>query len=386
MVQYRDLNAPPSRMLADVIADMKAQGRQSKTGDAGVKDLGETGDVVWPRPDGSSTSVREVDEGLEAARDRIEDAEGSLTQTGERLNDAVVLVGEVQDGLTRVETEVIPGAVEALEQADGEARRALTDLGEKLSGVDDTAALAAQLKVDLATTADQLAVAEQNLTALRDATLPGMRADLEDADAAAQETLAALDNRLGAAESTLTAAQDEITALQSLLEGTDLGRLQVDLQAALADIAAFQTETMPALEARLRDAEDVLTQLAGTDIGDMQVRLTAAESAVSDLQTTTLPALEASLDARIAQGQAETEAALAAASGEITAAQAAIDAARDRLDAHDTTITGQAEVLDVVAKQVSRGPTPPAGAPLGAQWVTPEGYLYVRVDCDEEAA
>ena len=40
MAQYRDLNAPPSRVLADIVADMKAEARQSKTGAAGVKDLG----------------------------------------------------------------------------------------------------------------------------------------------------------------------------------------------------------------------------------------------------------------------------------------------------------------------------------------------------------
>ena len=71
MVQYRDLNAPPSRMLADVVADMKAQERQSKTGDAGVKDLGETGDIIWPRWDGGEESVREVGENVEAARASI---------------------------------------------------------------------------------------------------------------------------------------------------------------------------------------------------------------------------------------------------------------------------------------------------------------------------
>ena len=73
MVQYRDLNAPPSRMLADVVADMKAQERQSKTGDAGVKDLGETGDIVWPRWDGGEDSVREVSANVEAARGDIAD-------------------------------------------------------------------------------------------------------------------------------------------------------------------------------------------------------------------------------------------------------------------------------------------------------------------------
>ena len=63
MVQYRDLNAPPSRMLADVVADMKAQERQSKTGDAGVKDLGDTGDVLWETPSGP-TSVRVESENM----------------------------------------------------------------------------------------------------------------------------------------------------------------------------------------------------------------------------------------------------------------------------------------------------------------------------------
>lgn len=252
--------------------------------------------------------------------------------------------------------------------------------------LDDTTELAARLEADLAAATVQLATTEQNLATLRDVTLPGMRTELDAADTAAQDALTTLDGRLEDAESTLTTAQDDITNLQSLLEGTDLEQLQIDLQAALADITAFQTVTMPELESRLADAETLLSQLEGTDIGDLQARLGAAESAVSDLQATTLPALEASLAARITQGQAETAAALAVASGEISDAQSAIDAARARLDAHDVTITGQAETLDLVAKQATRGPLPPKGAPMGAHWVTPEGYLYVRVECDEEAA
>ena len=71
MVQYRDLNAPPARTLAEIVADMRAQERQSKTGDAGVKDLGETGDVVWPRQDGEVASIRDVDLELADARQQI---------------------------------------------------------------------------------------------------------------------------------------------------------------------------------------------------------------------------------------------------------------------------------------------------------------------------
>ena len=97
MVQYRDLNAPPSRMLADVIADMKAQARQSKTGDAGVKDLGEAGDVVWPRPDGTPVSVRDVDLDLADARQRIEDAEGTLTGAQARIDTALDAEGHIRE-------------------------------------------------------------------------------------------------------------------------------------------------------------------------------------------------------------------------------------------------------------------------------------------------
>ena len=97
MVQYRDLNAPPSRMLADVVADMKAQERQSKTGDAGVKDLGEAGDIVWPRWDGGEDSVREVSTNVEAARQSIQE-----------LNEVVLpgLSDELEDSRTDLQQKL----------------------------------------------------------------------------------------------------------------------------------------------------------------------------------------------------------------------------------------------------------------------------------------
>ena len=110
MVQYRDLNAPPSRMLADVVADMKAQERQSKTGDAGVKDLGESGDVVWPRPDGTPVSVRDVDLDLADARQRLEDAETSLAENGSRLTAAEQGVQDVRNDLDSIDWETLDGA------------------------------------------------------------------------------------------------------------------------------------------------------------------------------------------------------------------------------------------------------------------------------------
>ena len=142
MVQYRDLNAPPSRMLADVVADMRASERQSKTGDAGVKDLGEAGDVVWPRPDGTPVSVRDVDLDLADARQRIEDAEVSLGETQVRLDDAEQAVASAAEDLTRVETVVIPAAVEALEQADQAAQEQFDELDARLGDFATDEALA----------------------------------------------------------------------------------------------------------------------------------------------------------------------------------------------------------------------------------------------------
>ena len=110
MVQYRDLNAPPPRLLADVVADMKAQERQSKTGYVGVKDLGESGDVVWPRPDGTPVSVRDVDLDLADARQRLEDAETSLAENGSRLTAAEQGVQDVRNDLDSIDWENLDGA------------------------------------------------------------------------------------------------------------------------------------------------------------------------------------------------------------------------------------------------------------------------------------
>ena len=110
MVQYRDLNAPPARTLAEIVADMRASERQSKTGDAGVKDLGEAGDVVWPRPDGTPVSVRDVDLDLADARQRLEDAETSLAENGSRLTAAEQGVQDVRNDLDSIDWENLDGA------------------------------------------------------------------------------------------------------------------------------------------------------------------------------------------------------------------------------------------------------------------------------------
>lgn len=103
MAQYTNLNAPPEKSLRDIVAGMKAETRQSKTGAAGVKDLGAAGDVLWLRPDGGAVSVRDVDLDLADARQRLEEAETSLTDTGSRLTAAEQAVQDVRDELANIE-------------------------------------------------------------------------------------------------------------------------------------------------------------------------------------------------------------------------------------------------------------------------------------------
>lgn len=95
--KYRDLNALPGRKMADIVRELREQAQSSKTGASGVKDLGEAGDVVWPRPDGTSVSVRDVDLDLADARQRIEDAEGVLTGARARIDTALDAEGHIRE-------------------------------------------------------------------------------------------------------------------------------------------------------------------------------------------------------------------------------------------------------------------------------------------------
>ena len=110
MAQYRDLNAPPQQTFAEIVSAMQDQAKSSKTGASGVKDLGGSGDVVWPRPDGTPVSVRDVDLDLADARQRLEDAETSLAENGSRLTAAEQGVQDVRNDLDSIDWENLDGA------------------------------------------------------------------------------------------------------------------------------------------------------------------------------------------------------------------------------------------------------------------------------------
>lgn len=314
MAEYRDLNARPAQALADIVDRLRAEARSSKTVAAGVKHLGETGDITWPGQAGGMKSVR------------------------------------------RFEVDL-----------------------------DDTTAVAAQLQADLEASLTRITGAEQNLTTLRDETLPNLRAVLEQADMDAAEHLGTLESRIGTAEGAITAAEQDLAQLRGLLDNTDLNELEQNLADALAALQEFQDVTMPALDQRLAEAEQALTDLAETEVGDLITRLAAAETSLAEVRDEALPGLESRLDTRITSTTGALADQLAGTDQAVAGALAGLGDTLALLDAQDARITDHDTRLGTVGLQVQRGPIPVKGSPLGAQWLTPAGHLYVRVPCEEVA-
>lgn len=252
--------------------------------------------------------------------------------------------------------------------------------------LDDMTERADQLEQDLTDSLARVETAEQNLTTLRDVTLPAMRAVLEQADQDAADALQAAVGRIGDAETAITAAEADLSSLRALLDNTDLTDLEQRLAAALADIEHFQTVTMPALDQRLADAELVLAELEDIDIADLTLRLGETETSLAELATTTLPGLEQTITDRITTTETEIRADLDTAAGQLDTARQDLDAALAHQDAQDAALAAAEDRMRVLARQAQRGPVPEPDSPLGAHWVSPSGHLYVRVECEEGVA
>lgn len=252
--------------------------------------------------------------------------------------------------------------------------------------LDDTTARAEQLADELAASLLRLGDAETNLTTLRDVTLPAVRAALEQADQDASTALQDALARIDTAEGAITAAEADLVSLRQLLDNTDLADLEQRLTAALADIDHFQTVTMPALDQRLVDAEQIIAQLEDIDIADLTLRLGDAETGLGELRDTTLPHLEQTISDRITTTETEIRADLDTAAGQIDTARLDLDAALAHQGAQDAALAAAEDRMWVLARQAQRGPVPEPDSPLGAHWVSPSGHLYVRIECEEGVA
>ena len=120
MVEYRDLNAPPSQTMAEIVAGLKEKAESSKTGAAGVKDMGYYGNIVWNRADGDSlVSIRDIDNGLDEARDRISDALQESAEAMLRADEAKIESGEAQGRLDELDEVTLPAIRDEIAEGSG---------------------------------------------------------------------------------------------------------------------------------------------------------------------------------------------------------------------------------------------------------------------------
>ena len=154
MVRYKDLNAPVGEQIAGMLRDLRVMAQSSKTVPAGVKDLGDAGDVVW--------TDRGVESGRRSVRDVASLVDAAAERAGEVSERLTIVEGDVSaaaDRLHTVETVTIPQAVARLEQADVEARESLSELDQRLSSSPWTGDLSS-VRRDLAAAQDAARAAQ----------------------------------------------------------------------------------------------------------------------------------------------------------------------------------------------------------------------------------
>ena len=110
MVMRTIIGKSGEEKVVDLIKDLQRRIDAANTTPAGDKVLEDGEDFYWARPDGTEHSVRSVDLELEDARVRIGEAEESLAQTQDRVNDAVDYVDQVRGELDSIDWENLDGA------------------------------------------------------------------------------------------------------------------------------------------------------------------------------------------------------------------------------------------------------------------------------------
>lgn len=107
MAKRTNLKQSPNETLAEIVTSLHGKTSEKTTHAAGIKDLGEAGDVVWRRADGGEDSVRATSENLEAARKSIaelnevtlpklaDDLEQSRSELEQKLNAANARIDDI---------------------------------------------------------------------------------------------------------------------------------------------------------------------------------------------------------------------------------------------------------------------------------------------------
>src|SRR5699024_4462669 len=293
--------------MAQIVRGLRSEAESGNTGAHGNKHMGTSGNQFWYRPDGREISVREVDEALVAAQDRIDEAATDLEGTQIRLEQAEQDVATVSDDLTRVETEVIPGAVADLEAADQAAQDQFAELDTRLEGFATDEALGS-IRDALTAAQDAVDAAQQIATEANTAANAASQAALEAAGIAeskgrviVSETEPVGEDRKSSniwiqpVEDDPNTEVEEKAVTYVYLEATD--EWQPTTSSELAQAA------QNALDAR--EPAQQATQRAETAISNAATAQSAAEAAQRTADTATTDAREAHNEAVAAAERAE---------------------------------------------------------------------------------
>ena len=262
MVKRTNLKPSPERALADLTAKLAAKAQQVDTRPAGIKDLGEHGDVIWQDTDPDTgaprgRSVRRFAVELDSTVERAAALE-------KRLADSEAELDEARAGLANLREKELPA------------------LKEQLANVGD---------VDFSEFDAKIAAAEAQIAATEQAWREAVEAEQkarEDGDAAAREALddgladqfatldGAIDAARGEASSALASARSELgqadEALSRKIDGvfrnmtvTDTGYLSNavigELAARIAKVIELEASRITAGEIGARQINVV--ELAG---------------------------------------------------------------------------------------------------------------------------
>lgn len=323
MVKRTNLKPSPERALADLTAKLAAKAQQVDTRPAGIKDLGENGDVVWntTNPDtGEVTghSVRRFSVELDSTLERAAALE-------KRLADSEAELDEARAGLKNLREKELPA------------------LKEELAKVDPGNIDFSEFDAKIAAAEAQIAATEQAWKEAVEAEQRARESDL----AGMGEALSSTSQELSRQLSTEVENRQQADAEAARRLSSDLENRTTQLNASISSVMGAAERNLADAKAELADADEALSRRIDGVFRNMTVTDTAYMS----------NAVIGNLAARIAK-VIELEASRITA-GKIGAAQInVVELAGEvakfiTLDASRLRVTDAAEINDAVVQALA---------------------------------
>lgn len=150
MARRRNLNQSPAQSMAEIVRKLRDDAQSSKTGSAGVVDLGESGNVVWTGTDADGQpvehNVRRFQVDLDDTSERADQLEADLEQAEQDIAAAQGRLDTAEQELGELDTRVTT--------AQGDASAA----AQAAAAADARAVAAQQAAIDAQEAAEQAAI------------------------------------------------------------------------------------------------------------------------------------------------------------------------------------------------------------------------------------